>query len=80
MPTLFRLLAALTVVLETAVALADLAPDTNVRLSDYLESLNDDGQHIIFSSDLVSDELRLEHQPPAEMSASVLLNCCDRLG
>ena len=72
MPTLFRLLAALTVVLETAVALADLAPDTNVRLSDYLESLNDDGQHIIFSSDLVSDELRLEHQPPAEMSASVL--------
>ena len=80
MPTLLRLLAALTVVPGFGIALADSTPDTNIRLSDYLESLNDRGQNIIFSSDLVADALRLESQPSTDTSRSELAELLQPFG
>ena len=80
MLTLLRLLAALTITLGFGVALADATPDTNIRLSDYLESLNHSGQNIIFSSDLVTDALRLESQPPTDISTSELAELLQPFG
>ena len=80
MPTLLRLLAALTVVPGFGIALADSASDVNIRLSDYLESLSRGGQNIIFSSDLVTDDLRLESQSATDISTSELAELLQQFG
>ncbi len=80
MPTLLRLLAVLTVVPVFGIALADSTPDTNIRVSDYLESLNRGGQNIIFSSDLVTDELWLESQATTDISRSELAELLQQFG
>lgn len=38
------------------------------RLSDYLDTLNDRGQAVIYSSDLVTDEMRLTNDPDAKIT------------
>jgi hypothetical protein len=45
--------------LATLPALAQNEPDREVRLADYLASLVEQGVHVVFSSDLVTDEMRV---------------------
>jgi outer membrane receptor protein involved in Fe transport len=69
MPTLLQLLVVLAFVIVPAAASANSDSVGDTSLADYLESLNRQGQRIIFSSDLVPGDLLLEG--PQASSATV---------
>jgi outer membrane receptor protein involved in Fe transport len=73
MRALTRCLLAFVFVCISGVATADPAQGQGIRLSGYLESLNEQGNHIIYSSDLVTDELRVpEDTPPISTRADLV--------
>jgi len=65
----FCFLAALLLPVSTAALAAEPASEwTGQSLSRYLDSLNRDGARIIYTSDLVTEDMRLDAEPAAGMS------------